>query len=167
MNRNLVIVWILVILAFVGIGIFGYLNQDLLINVDTDTYVPKAGDKEITKVCKNKTDESLITYTFTLENDKVTKLTITYQAENGNLNGYTSASNINNASVEGMSQILSGGVVDYGLNVIVNFDKLDNATLEQYTQDLLVLKMIIDPSIENFEGYKAAINSIHDGYICE
>ena len=52
MNKKLVVVWIFVIVIFVGLGLFGYLNQDLLVDDSiNNAYVPVSNTNTTNYTC--------------------------------------------------------------------------------------------------------------------
>lgn len=171
MNIKVVIVWIFAIILLFGLGIIGYLNQDLLL-LKEDTYIPKPidGASSQTKTCTATLANATSTYNFTIDNDKITTLTMIYKANNEDMDGYASASNINQfinvEKVDGVSAIMSGSTIDFSLTVNVLINNYDKARVEELNADFTKLSMVID-TIDDYETYKQAMANLGATYTCE
>ena len=165
MNMKVVLVWGFAILLFASIGIFGLVNQDLLIEEDqNDFYVPNDSNDIKSKTCNATTESGLSAYRFQVdENDDISKVIMTYTAKVENIDVYSSASNINNTNIFGIETILNGGAADFDLK---NYDKV---ALETILQDLNKVSMLIDGDLTNYNTYKEMINQSQAGttYVCD
>lgn len=170
MNIKVVIVWAFAIIIIGGIGLFGALNQDLLVEQGDDVYVPTDVNNTKSYACSNVLANGTSSYRFNIneETDMIDKVIITYSATKASLDDYTAASNILNTEINGLSAVLRGEVSNFVLIVTVNINEYDKAAVENINNDFLRLSMIID-SIQDYETYKSAINNATNGnaYNCD
>ena len=171
MNMKVVLVWGFAILLFASIGIFGLVNQDLLIEEDqNDFYVPNDSNDIKSKTCNATTESGLSAYRFQVdENGDISKVIMTYTAKVENIDVYSSASNINNTNIFGIETILNGGAADFVLIVTVDLKNYDKVALETILQDLNKVSMLIDGDLTNYDTYKEMINQSQAGttYVCD
>ncbi len=170
MNIKVVFFWGLAVLFFAVVGIFGYMNQDLLLVVDDTPYEPEV--KEITKnyTCKSVTGMNESTYSFLVVNDKLEKVTMTYKTLIEDVDGYASASSINNTinfgQINGMVSTLTGTGADFQLTVSFDPSNYDKNPVEEMSSDYTKLLMVVD-SIDNYDTYVQAISNQEIEYTCE
>lgn len=145
------------------------MNQDLLLFTD-DTYTPIGSEGTTTLKCVYSVDSYESTYTFTIKDEKIERLSINYKTNVENIEAYTAASNINEAvsyeKLNGLSVTMYGGLSDFSMNVNVIPSDYDKARVESMTEDYNTLHMVID-SITDVELYKKAINQEDIIYACE
>ncbi|MCH5166268.1 MAG: hypothetical protein J1F35_00110 [Erysipelotrichales bacterium] len=169
MNIKVVIVWSFAIVLLFGLGLLGYLNQDILLFKD-EPYVPIVDEGTSSVTCTNIKDAYESTYRFSLKNDVIDRISIIYKNKEENIDAYTSASNINQAitseKLNGLSALMSGGTSDFSLTVIVNPSDYNKARVEEMTEDYSRILMVID-SITDLDSYKQAINQDGNTYTCE
>lgn len=166
MNIKVVIVWAFAIILLAGIGFFGYINQDLLILEDKE-YVPIVAPEATSKTCTLKTETSDSTYRFTIKNEEVSAVWISYATKIADIEGYEMASKIateiTSGQIKGLaSPGLQGTSSDFSLSVQFNPKDYDKARVEELTPEFTKLNMIID-TISSYDVYKQAIPY----YICE
>lgn len=170
MNIKVVIVWAFVVVIFAGIGIFGYVNQDLLLIQDNDVYVPKTEDNTEAKKCIATLATGQSDYRFTIKDDQIQKVVIGYNASQENIENYEAATNINRIineqKVQGVTAILYGGVSDFVLSLTVTVNNYDKATIESLREDFNKLSILID-SINDYSSYQTAISNLGNAYTCE
>lgn len=170
MNIKVVIVWAFAIVIIGGIGLFGALNQDLLVEQGDDVYVPTDVNNTKSHACSNVLTNGTSSYRFNIneETDLIDKVIITYSATTASLDDYTAASNILNKEINGVSAVLRGEVSNFVLIVTVNVNELDKAAAETINSDFLRLSMVVD-QLTDYETYKAAINNATTGnaYSCD
>lgn len=169
MNMKLVIVWLFAIVLIGGIGLFGWMNQDLLIEEDNTPYTPSVGDNVNTRICTNQLTNGSSSYSFAIDEAtaSVTSVVITYNQTLESLEDYEAANRIAQANVNGATAVLSGGVSDFVLIVTVTVSGFDTAAIETINSDLLRLGIVVD-SITDYETYKTAINNVAPSpYTCD
>lgn len=163
MNIKVVIVWAFSCFLFLSIGIFGYLNRDLLVD---SPYNPIEDEppiiETISKKCVASNDYGDISYTFRInpENNNIEKLFINYKGVYENVEVYESASRINDrmnkVAVNGVNSQIYGTSRDISLNLNVNLLDYDTRVINEINSDLLNLGMIVD----NITDYNSYINRI-------
>lgn len=162
MNIKVVITWALAIVVFAGLGIFGFVNQDLLLEDNSDhVYVPSGNEGENAKICSKPIAGGTSSYRFNIDEatGKITKVIMTYTATADDMDAYIAASNINTSEINGVNVAMSGGVSDFVLMVTVDLAIYDVVTVEALRNDFSKLSMAID-KIDDYEMYKSAINSM-------
>ncbi len=167
MNIKVIIVWGLAVLIFAGIGLFGYLNQNLLYATD-ENFTPK-NDTEILHTCKSTLEFGESLYRFSVKDEVIDRLAITYKSTTENIELYESASNINRAIMEGINGVtsaMSGGIADFSLTINVNVTDYDKEKIEEMTNDFTKLLMVID-SISSYDVYNQALAQLNTTYTCE
>lgn len=168
MNIKVVIVWIFVIILLFGLGLLGYMNQDLLI-VPDDNYTPIVDDVK-TITCSRQTNEYESTYRFSIKNDVIDKVSIMYKTNIEDINAYTSASIINKTilseKLTGLRVSMNGGLSDFSLNVDVDLSNYDKIHVEEMSDNYNRLLMVID-SITDIESYKETLSYTGNTYTCE
>lgn len=170
MNMKVVIVWGFAIVLLAGLGLFGYFNQDLLL-IDDNEYVPMAAPEATSKICRASSDESDSIYNFTIKDNVISTVVITYKAKSMDLEGYEAASTIageiQEKRLNGVTSAgLSGGTSDYSLRIQFNPKEYDKVRVEELTNEFSKLSMVID-SINDYNTYKTAISQIGNNYTCE
>lgn len=170
MNIKVVVVWAVAIVLFAGIGIFGFFNQDLLLLEEDPIYIPITDNESERHTCTATLDGGQSTYLFEINENKISKVSITYKANAENLELYEAASNINQVisgeKLNGMSTVMYGGISDFSLMVNVDPNEYDKARVEAMSADYEKLSMIID-SINSYDLYQQAISQIGNSYTCE
>ncbi len=160
MNIKVVVIWALAIVLFFALGIFGMLNQDLLLTDTENTYTPKPVENANKKTCSATLPTGTSAYDFVLNANtlNIERLVITYRATTSDINIYTAASNINNANINGISTNLSGTSGDFVLIVQVNLATLDKTMVDNMLNDFLTLSMDIE-NITNYDTYKMSLQN--------
>ena len=144
MNKKLVVVWIFVIVIFVGLGLFGYLNQDLLVDDSiNNAYVPVSNTNTTNYTCTGTIERGSLSYKFSAIDDNIKSINIVYTATSGTVDDYTSAVNLSNASIKGMTVVLSGEINNFSLVIMVNMSSLDTTSLATYQDDLDKLSIVV------------------------
>ena len=168
MNIKVIIVWLFAIVVVAGIGVFGWANQDLLVEQGTDIYTPSTqGGNNI--YCAKDLGIASSSYTFELneETNEIQKVIMTYNSKSSNLNAHEAAVAIRDAQINGVQTSLSGTVSSFMFMVTVDLATYDKATVEFMDQQFQTLGMVID-SITDYQTYITAINDSTSGadYSC-
>lgn len=163
MNMKLVIVWIVAVVIFAGIGLFGMANQDLLVKQEELPSNPNTNpvsDKTSVVACNAKMSTSESSYSFTVDNETSTLLNvaITYRALAQNDTIYNSAINLSNQTISGVTTTVSGDSTNFVLIMNVNLQNYDATTLSNYQNDLNSLNAVVGNY--SIDDYKGAINSM-------
>ncbi|HOB25712.1 MAG TPA: hypothetical protein PLB45_01425 [Bacilli bacterium] len=162
MNKKLVVVWIFVIVIFVGLGLFGYLNQDLLVDDSiNNAYVPVSNTNTTNYTCTGTIERGSLSYKFSAIDDNIKSINIVYTATSGTVDDYTSAVNLSNASIKGMTVVLSGEINNFSLVIMVNMSSLDTTSLATYQDDLDKLSIVV----KQLPSYTKYIESL-SSYTC-
>ncbi len=162
MNKKLVVVWIFVIVIFVGLGLFGYLNQDLLVDYSiNNAYVPVSNTNTTNYTCTGTIERGSLSYKFSAIDDNIKSINIVYTATSGTVDDYTSAVNLSNASIKGMTVVLSGEINNFSLVIMVNMSSLDTTSLATYQDDLDKLSIVV----KQLPSYTKYIESL-SSYTC-
>jgi len=161
-NKKLVVVWIFVIVIFVGLGLFGYLNQDLLVDYSiNNAYVPVSNTNTTNYTCTGTIERGSLSYKFSAIDDNIKSINIVYTATSGTVDDYTSAVNLSNASIKGMTVVLSGEINNFSLVIMVNMSSLDTTSLATYQDDLDKLSIVV----KQLPSYTKYIESL-SSYTC-
>jgi hypothetical protein len=161
-NKKLVVVWIFVIVIFVGLGLFGYLNQDLLVDDSiNNAYVPVSNTNTTNYTCTGTIERGSLSYKFSAIDDNIKSINIVYTATSGTVDDYTSAVNLSNASIKGMTVVLSGEINNFSLVIMVNMSSLDTTSLATYQDDLDKLSIVV----KQLPSYTKYIESL-SSYTC-
>lgn len=170
MNMKVIVIWSLAIVIFGVIGLFGCVNQDLLVdeNMQNEEYIPKTDTSEKTRVCSRSDENITNSYQFTIDGttNYIKRISISYLAFNAEIDSYSAATNLNNADINGLNINLSGSSTEFNLSINVDLTKIDLATLSNYANDLSKLNIIID-AITDYDSYKTALNSSEKAYNCD
>ena len=162
MNKKLVVVWIFVIVIVVGLGLFGYLNQDLLVDDSiNNAYVPVSNTNTTNYTCTGTIERGSLSYKFSAIDDNIKSINIVYTATSGTVDDYTSAVNLSNASIKGMTVVLSGEINNFSLVIMVNMSSLDTTSLATYQDDLDKLSIVV----KQLPSYTKYIESL-SSYTC-
>lgn len=169
MNTRLVIVWLIAIMIFAGIGFFGMYNQHL-IGTDNPIENPPGVDpnkKTRTVSCVATAPDGNSSYSFTIDdsNGLITDVAITYQATTLVEARYTSAINLTNAEIGGVSMNMSGTGRDFVLIINANIARIDTKALDNYQTDLSNVHAIIE-RITDVDEYKMTIVNTGNEYNC-
>lgn len=162
MNMKVVITWGIVIAVFALVGIFGMVNQDLLVEVDNNPIIPidDSDEGSTIKVCNSALDNGNITYKFNISgNDKVEKITVTYNATASDIDAYAAASSLSTAEIPGVKSRISGSTSDFVLITTVNMEELDATVVEQYQNDLSKLALVLY-KVQDYNTYTQTINAM-------
>lgn len=168
MNIKVIIVWVFAIVILAGIGVFGYVNQDLLVEQDDGIYTPGdigAQNYYCTKAFENA--DSSYTFEVNQETNQISRVIMTYNSKVADLDAYTAAETIRDAGINGIITNLSGTVSSFMFMVTVDLATYDKATVEFYTNEFQRLSMIID-SVTDYNTYVTALNGSQAGtlYTC-
>lgn len=164
MNIKVVIIWIFAIIMFLGIGLLGFFNRDLLKQpvLEDEPVVPKT--QYITKNCRGSNDYGEITYTFNLnsETNNIEKLFVKYKGVMENVDLYTTALNINNVvnnkRINGVTAQIYGTSSNVELGLNVNLLGYDSQSLSELRESLLSMGMVVD-NINDYNNYIITIDS--------
>lgn len=169
MNTKLVIVWIIAVIIFAGIGLFGMANQHLLDEPDP-VLAPTNPSGNTTNTthsvnCIASLPNGTSTYSFTVDDatSSVTNVAITYQATTAVDYIHSSALNLSSMQVSGVVTNLSGSIGDFVLQINANVQNFDSQTLSNYQQDLSNVSALIVQN-NSVDNYQAAINNIASSY---
>lgn len=170
MNMKVVIVWAFAVVLLLGIGIFGYFNQDLLL-LNEEIPAPTPSTQVNNKICKLETENFISNYSFTIKNNIIDNVWITYTTKISDIPGYEIANNIineiNSKKLNGVSSPgLQGGTTDYSIRIQFNPKEYDKVRVEELTNEFSTLKMVID-SISDYDIYKQALSNLDTTYVCE
>lgn len=174
MNIKVVIVWGFAVVAFLGIGIFGYFNQDILTKPEDS--VPSTNENRVeydTKSCIGTNDYGNITYTFRINpgTNGIERLNIRYQAVVENIDIYADASNVNKIiseqRINGVTSQIYGTSKDVQLNLNVNLLNYDKDTISNLNQDLLKSNMIVSPTTDYTEYQNIIASTLNIEFTCD
>lgn len=173
MNIKLIIVWLFAIVVIAGIGVFGLVNQDLLVEQDKDVYnAGPLGTDENTRKCEKNITDATSSYTFEIdpETNQITKITLTYNTLNqsGDFERYTAAESIVNANMNGVNAKLEGTDTSFIFMATIDLATYDRASVELLNEEFNKLHMIVDGTTD-YNAYVTAINDGEQGnpYVCE
>lgn len=164
MNTKVVIVWIIAVIVFAGIGLFGMANQHLL---DEKPAVPTPTNPNVdspttthTVSCSAMLPNGNSSYNFTIDDstNSITNVNISYQTTSQVDYIRSSANNLAAMQVNGITTNLSE--VDNGFTLIMNVNLLnyDATSLTNFQTDLANVSAVIE-NIGNYETYQTAINN--------
>ena len=170
MNIKVVIVWIFAIILFAGLGVFGLVNQDLLVDESEDTYVPKEDVASSARTCSKDLASGRSSYSFLVNADTnlIDRVTITYTATSLDIDNYTAAANINNLDIAGMTTQLNGTSSDFSLIVQINTATFNEADIAAYETDFSRLS-IVAKNVRDYTQYQSEIatgTGVTD-YVCD
>ena len=139
---RVVIIWVVVIVLFAGMAIFGLMNQDLLKHdEDEQNFIPNVAT-ENSMSCTAYIDRAKIIYDFVLtDNSKIKSLRIAYNAINGTTEDFEAANRIQALSVNGFNGTIQNEYTNFLLMMYLNED-LDYQTLSSnstYFNDLYLV----------------------------
>lgn len=159
MNIKLVLVWIIGIILFLSIGIFGYVNRDLLVKTTDDSYTPI--QTTINKrTCTKINDTFTSTYTFYFNDaEEIDRVNIKYVQSTINEVAYSSATTISNMTIKGITSSLSGMASNFTFTMNVDLNNYDKTTLNSLNNDLINLSIVIN-NIKDYNSYKSALNNL-------
>ncbi len=169
MNTKLIVVWIIAIVVFAGIGLFGMANQHLLeedIPSPTPTPNPQGTTTEPvntthTVSCVASMPNGNSSYTFTISDatNSITNLTIGYQALSAVDYIYSSAQNLTNININGITTNITGTESDFSLQINVDMENYDSTLVSNYQSDLTNVYAVIN-NTQDVTSYEALINSV-------
>lgn len=170
MNMKVVIVWAFAVIVLLGVGLFGYFNQDLLL-LKEETYVPTPVSQATIRTCKLTSDAFESVYSFTIKDAVINNVMISYTTKSTDLEGYEAANlivgEISNKTLNGInSPGMQGSTSDYSIRIQFNPKEYDKVRVEELTSEFSKLKMVID-SINNYDTYKQALSNLDSLYVCE
>lgn len=174
MNIKVVLVWAFACIVFLGIGILGYFNQDVLVN-SSDNNLPTEIPQILTisKNCTASNDNGDITYTFRLNPDSnnIERLFVKYEGVVENVDVYESAIRINDRMnttvVKGINSQIYGTSRDVVLNLNVNLLEYDRTVINEINNDLLNVGMVVD-YITDYNTYINTLdNTIGVTFTCD
>lgn len=162
MNMKVVVIWGFVVILFAGMGIFGFLNQDVLQNPASldEPYVPIVDTEGTSMVCTNVRDNGNSSYRFNLDDatNAINTVNISYSISGADIDTYTSATNLNNSDINGVNITLSGTSTDFVLIITATVGSMDTVTLANYADDLSRLGIIVE-GLTDYDTYKQALSS--------
>lgn len=173
-NMKAVIVWVIAIVIFAGIGLFGMANQHLLDEkVPTPPTPGDTGTTEPTPstthnvTCTASTANGNSSYMFTVDDatNSLTSVSISYQSTVPIDYIYASANNLAGAAINGITTNLSGDATNFSLSMDVNLQGYDSALLANYQNDLTNVSAVIE-NLSDIEMYKSALNGTGNVYTC-
>lgn len=169
MNTRLIIVWIFAVVLLLGIGLFGYVNRDLIAMDEVENYKPEETKQVNIKTCNLILDKGQATYMFQIDNDVIVKYSASYKTSVEDLDKYQITSNINNAlstDVNGITPVFSGGISDFSILINVDSMTYDKDKVGLSSEGLKKLNLIIS-DINNFEIFKSQIDAISLPFTCD
>ena len=172
MNMKVVIVWAFAIVIIGGIGLFGWMNQDLLIEEGPNIpYNPAiGGEGTSSKTCyKNLENGSSYTYGFNIDDAtaSISNFTATFNERSASLEKYEAASKLQNTQITGFTASIIGGVSSFQVQVTVNINTLDTVGLAAVSNELNLLEIVVEKNTD-YNSYKTAIErgATTPTYIC-
>lgn len=163
MNVKLVIAWVFAIIVFAIFGVFGYMNQDLLVGNEPDTdFTPIVNNEVVVHNCNKDTNKGTLNYKYIVRDNKVEKTTVTFTAKEVNLNDYISANNINNLTAEGVTTSLKNGSTDFIVSVTIDHS-INGYDFTGIQSDLNNLGM----SLSKIDDYENAKLNLGTSFTCE
>lgn len=166
MNIKLIIFWVFSIIVFLIIGIFGYMNQDLLKIRDVlDEESQPIVDEDIeVHNCKGLLVKGKVNYKYIIKEGKIDKTSVTFEAirENVKVDDYMLATNINNFANEGITTSLNNGALDFKLVVTMDHS-ISSYDFTSIQNDLNGLGI----SLNKFDNYNDAVLFLGDTFTCE
>lgn len=159
MNSKLIMVWVIGIVLFVGLFVFGFVNRDLLTNSKVDEFTP-IKNKQTTHTCTKNLEDGISTYTFFLdENDQVNKVNVKFISTSVNEKKYSSSTTLNNLNIKGITTSLNGLSNNFTFTMNVDLLNYDKVTLGTMSNELIDLSIVIN-NINDYETYKLALNNL-------
>lgn len=163
MNIKLIVAWVFAIIVFAIFGIFGYMNQDLLVkDDDKGEFTPIVNNDVTVKNCKSENQKGEVNYKYIIRDNKIEKTTVTFKAKNVSINDYISANNINNFQTTGLTTSLSNGASDFIISITIDHSIP--------TYDFTSINTDIDNlgiSLSKIDDYENALISLGSSYTCE
>ena len=165
-NMKVVIFWVLIIFVFVGLGLFGYLNQDLVQNKEDEPFVPQVNTEKLVS-CKTTVERGDIQYDFSLnQDDSIKDVRIVYIAKDGTIDDYASATSLSKINVLGVNPSLQYEYNNFMLTLLLTINKFDANNIVSYKQYLDDLKIVIINE-QNLDNYKNNLNTTYGSVSCE
>lgn len=174
MNIKVVIVWGFAVILFLGIGIFGYFNQDILVNPEEN--VPTNPENRVeydTKKCIGTNDYGNITYTFRINptTNAIERLNIQYQAVVENIDIYADVANlnkiVNEQRINGITSQIYGTSKDVQLNLNVNLLDYDKESVNNINQDLIKSNMVVSSTTDYNEYQSIMASTLNLEFTCD
>lgn len=171
-NIKVVVLWLFFIVLFGGLGLFGYLNRDIIEDLpdDKSVYQPKVNSK-IVYNCVTTLDRGNVSYKFLLnETNLINSLQITYisntkTSSNEDIDDYTHAANLSNMDVDGIDTIINGSIGDFSLQLFVNINAYNENTLASSNSELSALNILITKET-NYESYSNLLSAAYPNTTC-
>lgn len=168
MNGRVIIVWLFAVILFFGLGIFGYINRDLF-KEDPQEYVPKVEEEHV-KNCNLTLEQGQSTYQFFINENRITKYSVTYEATQEDIVGYEAATIINNElyanPIDGVTVVFNGTLSDFKMILVVDLENVNVDKSVNLMDQLRKLNIQI-LNIDNYEEVQTKINELNGNYICE
>ncbi len=167
MNAKMVVVWIFAIVVCAGIGAFGFLNRDLLVEpTKKEEYKPLGSDTSVRPlICRNQ-NGALYQFSVDTSTNQIKKVTIQYTNKEADIDVFTAASNINNLNADGMTTSLSGSSTDITLNIALDLKVFTPAALSASSVDIAKLHLVLDNLLIP-EEYQNRLNQTGTLYTCD
>lgn len=164
MNIKLIIFWVFSIIVFTIIGVFGYVNQDLLHIRDVldEESKPVVDENIVVHNCKSVLEKGDIAYKYIIKDNKIDKTSVTFEATNVKVDDYMLATNINNFSSEGITTSLSNGALDFKLVVTMDHS-ISSYDFTSIQEDLNGLGI----NLNKIDNYNDVVISLGDTFTCE
>lgn len=174
MNIKVVIFWAFAVVLFLGIGLFGYFNQDILTKPEDN--VPSTPQDRVqydTKTCVGATDYGNLTYTFRINptTSAIERLSIQYQAVVESIDIYADAANINknvnDQRINGVTSQIYGTSKDVQLNLNINLLEYDANAINNMNQDLIKSNMVVSSVFDYNEYQNLLVSSLNLQFTCD
>lgn len=164
---KVIVVWLLFIFTFACLGIFGFLNQDLLKNKENEeVFVPNV-NSENAIACSTELERGTLKYDFVLNTDNTIKnVRIAYTAKNGIQEDYDVAKSLQELKVLGIESTIQGGYNDFLFIMYINMTNTDISTLLNYKETYEKLGIVIE-NTNNYTEYNNILHTIHSSIKCE
>lgn len=163
MNVKLVIAWVFAIIVFAIFGVFGYMNQDLLVKNEPDAdFTPIVNNEVAVHNCSKETNKGTLNYKYIVRDNKIEKTTVTFTAREVNLSDYISANNINNLVADGLTTSLKNGSADFVISVTIDHS-VNSYDFTGIQADLNNLGM----SLSKIDDYENAKINLGTSFTCE
>lgn len=169
MNGRLIIIWLFAVILFFGLGMFGYINRDLFKEEEPQEYVPKVEEEHV-KNCNLILEQGQSIYQFFINEDKITKYSVTYEATQEDIIAYEAATNINNElyanPIDGVTVVFNGTLSDFKMILVVDLENVNVEKSVNIMDQLRKLNIQI-LNIDNYEEFQTRIDELNGSYSCE
>lgn len=140
MSKKVIGVWIVFIVIFALIGLFGWYYKDTLMTPsdEDNSYNPRGNEN--TKSCSARLNNINAVYKFEMgENDKINKTVIIYYNSNQNVDDYLAVEKLTKNTYAGLKATITGTSSDFQGNIVLTNELFVNDSTDDLTGIGLVL----------------------------